>query len=65
MNDSSLRNPRLAGGGGLIRNSRGLWVRCFSRAISITSSVQAKLRTLKDGLVNGYRFGHIILKKLR
>ena len=47
---SSLGNPGLAGGGGVIRNHVGEWVGSFSRAIGVTSSVQAELRTLKDGL---------------
>ena len=49
-NDSSLGNPGLAGGGGVIRNHLGDWVGGFSRAIGITTSVQAELRALKDGL---------------
>uniref|UniRef100_A0A2N9HHK0 Reverse transcriptase domain-containing protein n=1 Tax=Fagus sylvatica TaxID=28930 RepID=A0A2N9HHK0_FAGSY len=40
----------LAGGGGIIRNHVGDWVGGFSRAIGITTSVQAELRALKDGL---------------
>jgi ribonuclease HI len=47
---SSLGNPGLAGGGGVIRNHVGDWVGGFSRAIGITTSVQAELRALKDGL---------------
>ena len=47
---SSLGNPGLAGGGGVIRNHIGDWVGGFSRAIGITTSVQAELRALKDGL---------------
>uniref|UniRef100_A0A2N9HXU9 CCHC-type domain-containing protein n=1 Tax=Fagus sylvatica TaxID=28930 RepID=A0A2N9HXU9_FAGSY len=47
---SSLGNPGLAGGGGIIRNHEGDWVGGFSRAIGITTSVQAELRALKDGL---------------
>ncbi len=37
---SSLGNPRLAGGGGVIRNHLGEWVGGFSRAIGFTTSVQ-------------------------
>ena len=47
---SLLRNPGLAGGGGIIRNHVGDWVGGFSRAIGVTTSVQAELRALKDGL---------------
>uniref|UniRef100_A0A2N9IH06 RNase H type-1 domain-containing protein n=1 Tax=Fagus sylvatica TaxID=28930 RepID=A0A2N9IH06_FAGSY len=47
---SSLGNPGLAGGGGVIRNHVGDWVGGFSRVIGVTTSVQAELRALKDGL---------------
>jgi ribonuclease HI len=47
---SSLGNPGLAGGGGVIRNHVGDWVGSFSRTIGVTTSIQAKLRALKDGL---------------
>ena len=47
---SSLGNPGLAGGGGVIRNHVGDWMGGFSQAIGITTSVQAELRALKDGL---------------
>jgi ribonuclease HI len=48
---SSLGNPGLAGGGGVIRNHLGEWVGGFSRTIGFTTSVQAELRALKDGLL--------------
>uniref|UniRef100_A0A2N9GQQ4 RNase H type-1 domain-containing protein n=1 Tax=Fagus sylvatica TaxID=28930 RepID=A0A2N9GQQ4_FAGSY len=47
---SSLGNPGLAGSGRVIRNHVGDWVGGFSRAIGVTTSVQAELRALKDGL---------------
>ena len=47
---SSLGNPRMAGGGGVIWNHVGDWEGGFSRAIGVTTSVQAELRALKDGL---------------
>jgi ribonuclease HI len=47
---ASLGNPGLAGGGGVIRNHLGDWVGGFSRAIGVTTNVQAELRALKDGL---------------
>jgi ribonuclease HI len=47
---SSLGNPGLAGGGGVICNHVGEWVGGFSRAIGVTTSVQVELRALKDGL---------------
>jgi ribonuclease HI len=46
----SLGNLGLAGGGGVIRNHVGDWVGGFSRAIGVTTSVQAELKALKDGL---------------
>ena len=39
------------GGGGVIRDFRGDWVRGFSRSIGLASSVQAELRALLDGLL--------------
>uniref|UniRef100_A0A2N9FE83 CCHC-type domain-containing protein n=1 Tax=Fagus sylvatica TaxID=28930 RepID=A0A2N9FE83_FAGSY len=48
---ASLGNPGIAGGGGLIRDSNGDWVGGFARAIGVTTSVQAELRALKDGLM--------------
>uniref|UniRef100_A0A2N9F8F6 RNase H type-1 domain-containing protein n=1 Tax=Fagus sylvatica TaxID=28930 RepID=A0A2N9F8F6_FAGSY len=47
---SSLGNPGVAGGGGVIRDSCGTWVRGFSRTIGHTTSVQAELRALLDGM---------------
>ena len=47
---SSLGNPGLAGGRGVIRNHVGDWVGSFSRTIGVITSFQAKLRALKDGL---------------
>ena len=48
---SSLGNPGLARGGGLIRDHLGDWVGGFSRFIGFTTSVQVELRALKDGLL--------------
>ena len=47
---SSMGNPRLAGGGGLIRNEIGEWVRGYARAIGCATSVAAKLWALRDGI---------------
>ena len=47
---SSLGNPGLAGSGRVIRNHVSDWVGGFSLAIGVTTSVQAELRALKDGL---------------
>ncbi|XP_065617460.1 uncharacterized protein LOC136062392 [Quercus suber] len=47
---SSLGNPGLARGGGLIRNEEGRRVAGFARKIGITSSFLAGLWALRDGL---------------
>lgn len=48
---SSLGNPGLAGGGGLIRDENGDWVVGFARKIGIASSFMAELWALRDGLL--------------
>ena len=40
----------MAGGGGLIRNDKGEWVKGYAQAIGITTSVAAKLWALQDGI---------------
>ena len=47
---ASLGNPGAAGGGGILCNDSGSWVRAFVRNIGTTTSVLAKLWALKDGL---------------
>ena len=59
---SSLGNPGLARGGGIIRNHLGDWVGGFSRAIGYTTSVQAELRALKDGLILAIDLGILNLE---
>lgn len=49
-NGPSLGNPCLAGGGGLIWNEKGEWVKGYARAIGTTTSVAAKLWALRDGI---------------
>ena len=51
VRSSSLGNPGLARGGGLIRDHLGDSVGGFSRFIGFTTSVQVELRALKDGLL--------------
>ena len=51
MNESSLGNSGLAGGGGVIRDEIGNWVVGFSRRIGVTSSFEAELWALRDGLI--------------
>ena len=47
---SSLGNPGLAGGGGLIRDEEGKWIAGFARKIGKTTSFFAELCALRDGL---------------
>ena len=47
---SLLGNPCLVGGGGLIRNERGEWIKGYARAIGITLSVATELWALRDGI---------------
>jgi len=48
LDGSSLGNPSLAGGRGLIWNENGDWIRGYARAIGITTSVAAELWALRD-----------------
>lgn len=48
---SSMGNSGLVGGGGLIRNEDGEWVKGYVRAISCATSVAAELWALRDGFV--------------
>ena len=47
---ASFQNPGKAGGGGIIRDSQGNWVKGYSRAIGFTTSIIAELWALRDGL---------------
>ena len=47
---SSLGNLGLVGGGGLIRDENGDWIVGFARNIGITTSFQAELWAIRDGL---------------
>ena len=42
--------PHEAGGGGLIRNEKGEWVKGYARAIGKTTSLAAELWALRDGI---------------
>ena len=46
----ALGNPRLVGGGGIIRDCNGNWVFGFARAIGFTSSISVELWAVRDGL---------------
>ena len=48
--ESALGNLGLAGGGGLIRNDKGEWIRGYARAIGSTTSVAAELWALRVGI---------------
>ena len=54
---ASLGNLGKAGGGGLIRNSEGGWIKGFSRAIGYTTSVMVELWALRDGLTLANQLG--------
>nr|POF01551.1 putative ribonuclease h protein [Quercus suber] len=43
-------NPGMDGGGGLIRNESGEWVKGYARAIDYATSVVVELWVLKDGI---------------
>ena len=47
---SSRGNPCLAGGGGLICDDKGLWVKGYARAVGFTTTVAAELWALRDGI---------------
>ncbi|KAK9987317.1 hypothetical protein SO802_032268 [Lithocarpus litseifolius] len=47
---SSLGNPGRAGGGGVIRNADGKWIKGYARAIGNTTSVAVELWALRDGI---------------
>ena len=47
---SSLGNPGRSGGGGLIQNDKGEWIRGFMRDVGHTTSVVAEVWALRDGI---------------
>ncbi|KAK9995368.1 hypothetical protein SO802_020054 [Lithocarpus litseifolius] len=46
----SLGNPGRVGGGGLISDAHGGWIKGFTRNIGVVTSVEAELWALRDGL---------------
>ena len=48
---SALGNPGRAGGGGVIQDHLGHWIKGFSRALGTTNSFIAELWALRDGLI--------------
>lgn len=47
---SSMGNLGRAGGGGIIRNAEGEWIKGYARAIGSTTSVATELWALRDGV---------------
>ena len=43
-------NPGRAGGGGIIRNAEGKWIKGCARSIGNTTSIAAELWALRDGI---------------
>ena len=50
LDGSALGNLGRAGGGGIIRDHEGDWIRGYARALGNTNSIVAELRALRDGL---------------
>ena len=48
---ASLGNPGKVGGGGIIRDSDGKWMKGFARSIGFTTSITAEFWALRDGLL--------------
>ena len=57
FNGASLGNSRKAGGGGLIRDSHGRWVKGYMRYIGIATSIIAEFQVLRDGLILDTQLG--------
>lgn len=49
-NGFSIGNPSLEGGGGLIQDDKGMWVKGYAKAVGVITSVAAELWALKDGI---------------
>ena len=47
----ALSNPGRAGGGGVIRDHNGNWIKGYARSIGCTNSCMAELWALRDGLL--------------
>nr|POF27508.1 putative ribonuclease h protein [Quercus suber] len=54
---ASCGNPGKAGGGGIIKNSHGHWIKGYSGSIGYTTSVIAKWWALRDGLTLAIQLG--------
>ena len=56
-NGASIGNPGKAGGGGVIRDCHGDWVKGYSRSIGYTTSVLVEWWALQDGLILAIQLG--------
>ena len=54
---SAMRSPDRAGGGGLIRDHNGAWLKGFARGLRFTNSALAELWALRDGLLLAKEMG--------
>ena len=54
---ASMGNPGQAGGGGLIRDSQGQWVKGYMRKFGLATSVEAEFWALRDGLTLASQMG--------
>ena len=48
---SALGNPGRAGGGGVIRDHNGKWLKGYARSFGSTNNCMAELWALRDGLL--------------
>ena len=56
-NGLAMRNLERVGGGGLIRDHDGVWLKGFARGLGYTNSALAKLWALRDGLLLAKEMG--------
>ena len=54
---ASQGNPGKAGGGGLIWDHQGMWIKGYMRRISVASSFVAECWALRDGLLLAIQLG--------
>ena len=59
---ASLGNPSKAGGGGVIPDHRGEWLKGFSKGIGSTTSVVAEFWVVRDGLLLAVQMGIPLLE---
>nr|POF23203.1 putative ribonuclease h protein [Quercus suber] len=54
---TSYGNPGRAGGGGVIRDSEGRWLKGFARSIGFTTNITVEFWALRDGLMQALQMG--------